>query len=178
LVPAALVSSLALLAQAEHPPRTAPDTPHPLRPKASLSLHPGLGQLVLDPGRDALFVADRAGDRVLRIAESNGAPTISSELEIPEAHGLALTADGSTLLVTSVADQRSWDSCRAVRWPRSTSRAEARCAGTLSIHVIRSRSRRSTDHRSQEALEILAPRRPDTSSDAQLDRAHRAGRLS
>ncbi len=77
------------------------------RPKATLSLHPGLGQLVLDPERDAVFVADRAGDRVLRISSSDsGQPTITGELEIREPHGLALTADGNTLLVTSVADHQ------------------------------------------------------------------------
>jgi YVTN family beta-propeller protein len=75
------------------------------RVKASLSLHPGLGQLVRDPAKGALFVADRGGDRVLQISSSNaGEPTIAGELEIREPHGLALTSDGATLLVTSVAD--------------------------------------------------------------------------
>ncbi len=77
------------------------------RPKATLSLHPGLGQLVLDPERDTVFVADRAGDRVLRIASSDGGqPTIAGELEIHEPYGLALTADGKTLLITSIADHQ------------------------------------------------------------------------
>jgi mono/diheme cytochrome c family protein len=75
------------------------------KPKASLSLHPGLGQLVHDAERAGLFVADRGGDRVLRIASSAaGEPSIARELEIREPYGLALTADGETLLVTSVAD--------------------------------------------------------------------------
>ncbi|MFV8751714.1 c-type cytochrome [Nannocystaceae bacterium ST9] len=74
---------------------------------ASLSLHPGLGELIHDPAHALLFVADRAADRVLRIGGAKpGEITIAGELAIREPHGLALTPDGATLLVTSVADHR------------------------------------------------------------------------
>ena len=72
------------------------------RVQSSLSLHPGLGELIQDPRNHALFVADRSADRLVRIASSK--LEVERELEIPEPHGLALTPDGATLLVTSVAD--------------------------------------------------------------------------
>lgn len=73
--------------------------------RGTISLSPGLGELVLDRGSNTLFVADRAGDRVLRYAVSGDEATLAGESTIVEPHGLALTPDGQTLLVTSVADQ-------------------------------------------------------------------------
>jgi cytochrome c553 len=73
--------------------------------KATIQLSAGLGELVLDDARAALFVADRAADRVLRYKLAGDVATQSAELKITEPHGLALTPDGATLLVTSVADQ-------------------------------------------------------------------------
>ncbi|MCA9696347.1 MAG: hypothetical protein KC431_02395, partial [Myxococcales bacterium] len=74
--------------------------------KATLQLKPTLGELV-HGGADRVFLADRAGDRVIRVdIGSAGAETlkVAGELAVREPHGLALSADGATLLVTSVAD--------------------------------------------------------------------------
>lgn len=71
----------------------------------SLSLHPGLGELVAAPR--GVYVADRAGDRVVKVERASaGEPTITAEQTIREPHGLALTPDGATLLITSVADHQ------------------------------------------------------------------------
>lgn len=80
-------------------------TDHAGEPKATIELHAGLGELLLDEAQTTLFVADRAADRVLRYKLAGDVATQSAELELTEPHGLALTPDGSTLLVTSVADQ-------------------------------------------------------------------------
>jgi YVTN family beta-propeller protein len=88
-------------------------------PRSSLSLHPGLGELILDEPAKALYVADRAGDRVVRIDTAAAEPEVAAELAIREPHGLALTPDGTTLLVTSVADHSLVAVDRAtmqVRW--------------------------------------------------------------
>lgn len=77
------------------------------KPVASLPLHPGLGELVHD-GAGLVFAADRAADRVVRVSPGDAAGkglAIAASVEIAEPHGLALTPDGGTLLVTSVADQ-------------------------------------------------------------------------
>lgn len=73
------------------------------RTRASLSLQPGLGELIAGPR--GVFVADRMGDRVLAVERGEGdEPTIVGEAFVREPHGLALAPDGATLLVTSVAD--------------------------------------------------------------------------
>jgi sugar lactone lactonase YvrE len=73
------------------------------RPRASLSLQPGLGELIAAPR--GVFVADRMGDRVLAVAQGEGGePSITGEVAVREPYGLALSPDGATLLVTSVAD--------------------------------------------------------------------------
>lgn len=77
-------------------------------PRASIELHEGAGEIVGD-GRGAVFVADRGGDRILRVSPGDGEGrglAIVGELSLPEPHGLALTPDGATLLVTSVADHQ------------------------------------------------------------------------
>lgn len=77
-------------------------------PKATLALGQGMGELVHD-GAGAVFAADRAADRVVRIEPGDASGkglAIAGSVEIPEPHGLALTPDGATLFVTSVADQR------------------------------------------------------------------------
>lgn len=72
--------------------------------KATIELHAGLGELVLDEAHAALFVADRTADRVLRYKIAGDVATQSAEVSLVEPHGLALTPDGATLLVTSVAN--------------------------------------------------------------------------
>lgn len=66
-----------------------------------LKLHANMGQLVHD-GRGSVFVADRSADRVLRIDDGK-ALSIAASTAVHEPHGLALTPDGKTLLVTSVS---------------------------------------------------------------------------
>jgi mono/diheme cytochrome c family protein len=76
------------------------------RALASLPMSPNLGELVHD-GADMVFVADRGGNRVVRIAPGDvhgqGLAEAGS-ISVREPHGLALTPDGETLLVTSVAN--------------------------------------------------------------------------
>ena len=72
--------------------------------RASVKLSPGLGELVLD-GRGRAWMADRGGDRVVRLDVDH--PDQLRELSsvaVREPHGLALTPDGSTLLITSVSE--------------------------------------------------------------------------
>lgn len=71
---------------------------------ATLRFSPGLGELVHDGG-DRVYLADRSGDRVVRIATGDGTQlTEANATTLREPFGLALTPDGNTLLVTSVAD--------------------------------------------------------------------------
>lgn len=77
------------------------------RALASLQMSPGLGELVHD-GAGSVFVADRGGDRIVRITpgEASGAGLAEAgSVPVREPFGLALTPDGETLLVTSVANQ-------------------------------------------------------------------------
>jgi hypothetical protein len=80
-------------------------TDHAGEVKATIQLSAGLGELVLDDAQTQLFVADRSADRMLRYELAGDVATQSAELSITEPHGLALTPDGSMLLVTSVANQ-------------------------------------------------------------------------
>ncbi len=80
-------------------------TDHAGEVKATIELHAGLGELVLDEVHAALFVADRTADRLLRFEVTGDTATPNGELALPEPHGLAQTPDGATLLVTSVADR-------------------------------------------------------------------------
>lgn len=79
-------------------------TDHAGELQATLTLHEGLGELVLDPGSKSLFVADRSADKLLRYTTNGDEATLAAELSVVEPHGLALTPDGATLLVTSVAN--------------------------------------------------------------------------
>lgn len=76
-------------------------------PIAELQLAPGLGEIVRDATSNRVFVAERGGDRLLELtpgdAQGRGLG-IRASVAIREPHGLALTPDGNTLLVTSVAD--------------------------------------------------------------------------
>lgn len=75
-------------------------------PVASLDFDGALGELVRGRG-GRVFLADRGGDRVVRIdpgdAEGRGLAVAGSS-SVREPHGMALTPDGQTLLVTSVAE--------------------------------------------------------------------------
>lgn len=76
------------------------------KPLAELALSPGLGEIVHD-GAGGVFVADRGAGRVLRIdpGDDRGEGLgVSAQLELGEPHGLALTPDGATLLVTDVSE--------------------------------------------------------------------------
>jgi cytochrome c553 len=76
------------------------------KPVAALTLTPGLGEIVHD-GAGMVFVADRGAGRVVRIAAGDAAGDGLAELaavELGEPHGLALTPDGATLLVTDVSE--------------------------------------------------------------------------
>jgi mono/diheme cytochrome c family protein len=75
--------------------------------KGRVELRPGLGEIVGD-GKGLVFVADRAADRVVKLNPGDAAGQgleVVAEARIAEPHGLALTPDGATLLVTSVANQ-------------------------------------------------------------------------
>jgi mono/diheme cytochrome c family protein len=77
------------------------------QPFAELRLAPGLGEIVRDATAKRVFVAERGGDRLLELdpGDKHGRGLgIRASVEIREPHGLALTPDGNTLLVTSVAD--------------------------------------------------------------------------
>jgi mono/diheme cytochrome c family protein len=74
------------------------------RPLATLELSEGLGQIVTGTGGH-VFVADRRADRVLRVQAPDASTLrIAGEVAIGEPYGLALSPDGETLYVTSVAD--------------------------------------------------------------------------
>ena len=73
---------------------------------AELSLSPGLGEIVHD-GAGGVFVADRFAGRVVKVAPGDATGEGLAELAaipLAEPHGLALTPDGATLLVTNVSE--------------------------------------------------------------------------
>jgi cytochrome c553 len=74
------------------------------RPVARLALHGGLGELV-SGGTGRVFVADRQADRVVHVDSSSADALVElGGVDIAEPYGLAVTPDGGTLLVTSIAD--------------------------------------------------------------------------
>ena len=76
-------------------------------PIAHLQLAGELGEIVRDATSNRVFVAERGGDRIVEITPGDAQGRnlgIRASLAIREPHGLALTPDGLTLLVTSVAD--------------------------------------------------------------------------
>lgn len=91
------------------------------KPIAALALTPGAGEIVHD-GAGNVFVADRAAGRVIRVAPGDASGKGLAELaavELGEPHGLALTPDGATLLVTDVSEQQlvALDSATlTIRW--------------------------------------------------------------
>lgn len=72
---------------------------------AQLDIAPGVAQLVVDAANDRVFVSDRASDRVVVVSLADGGlRQVDSFSTKAEPFGLALTPDGKTLLVTTVAD--------------------------------------------------------------------------
>ncbi len=73
--------------------------------QAELALSPGASQLVIDAAHHRAFVADRSADRIVVVDLSSGDLTkVDSFSTKAEPFGLALSPDGKTLLVTTVAD--------------------------------------------------------------------------
>lgn len=91
------------------------------KPIAEFALTPGLGEIVHD-GAGKVFVADRTAGRVIRVSpgDASGDGLAEAEaVELGEPHGLALTPDGATLLVTNVSEHElvALDSeTLAIRW--------------------------------------------------------------
>ncbi len=74
--------------------------------QAELALSPGAAQLVVDAAHDRVFVSDRSADRIVVVGLADGGLTkVDSFSTKAEPFGLALTPDGKTLLVTTVADR-------------------------------------------------------------------------
>ncbi len=73
------------------------------RPLHRLTLHEGVAQVVRNASGPA-YVADRRAHRVVRVDVDGSSLEVDAELAVTEPYGLALSADGNTLLVTSVAN--------------------------------------------------------------------------
>lgn len=72
---------------------------------AQLDIAPGAAQLVVDAANERVFVSDRAGDRIVVASLADGGlRQVDSFSTKAEPFGLALTPDGKTLLVTTIAD--------------------------------------------------------------------------
>ncbi len=73
---------------------------------ARLSIGPTAAQLVVDRSRQIAFVSDRRGDQVVVVDIAGETPKVRDRWRTPaEPFGLALSPDGKTLLVTTVADR-------------------------------------------------------------------------
>jgi DNA-binding beta-propeller fold protein YncE/mono/diheme cytochrome c family protein len=70
---------------------------------ASLTFGSWAGELVRDGASEFAYVADRTNDRVVRVRAGEQLAAVDNA-KIREPHGLALSPDGKTLYVTSVAD--------------------------------------------------------------------------
>lgn len=72
---------------------------------AQLDIAPEAAQLVVDAAGERVFVTDRQGDRIVVASLADGTlRQVDSFSTKAEPFGLALTPDGKTLLVTTVAD--------------------------------------------------------------------------
>jgi DNA-binding beta-propeller fold protein YncE len=74
-------------------------------PIARLSIGRDPGLLAFDPERSMAFVADREHDRVVAVDVGDAVQLGRAFAVPPEPYGVALTADRSTLLVSTIADQ-------------------------------------------------------------------------
>jgi DNA-binding beta-propeller fold protein YncE/mono/diheme cytochrome c family protein len=72
---------------------------------AALKIGASAAQIVVDADRAQAYVANRLGDQIVVVDLRDGLRTTSSFSTRVEPFGLALSADGATLLVTHVADQ-------------------------------------------------------------------------
>ena len=73
---------------------------------ARLAIGPEAAQLVVDRAARTAYVSDRAGNAVVVVDLTAAAPTVRARWSTPaEPFGLALSPDGATLLVTTVADR-------------------------------------------------------------------------
>jgi DNA-binding beta-propeller fold protein YncE/mono/diheme cytochrome c family protein len=72
---------------------------------ARVPVRPDAAQLVVDRARQRAYVSDRRGDRVVVYDVGQGLRKVIDFCTRAEPFGLALTPDGGTLLVTSVADR-------------------------------------------------------------------------
>ena len=72
---------------------------------AEVQIGPSAAQLVVDPDRAKVYVANRAGDRIEVVDVKRELRVERSFSTRTEPFGLALGSDGRTLLVTHVADQ-------------------------------------------------------------------------
>ncbi len=73
---------------------------------ATLAFSGALGELVTDGGSN-VFVADRAGNRLVRLDTSDSdSLREDASVAVPEPYGLGLSPDGATVYVTSVSDHR------------------------------------------------------------------------
>lgn len=71
---------------------------------ASLDFGVGAGELVLDPKRELVYVADRRAHKLVRVRAGADSFEVLDSAKIREPHGLALSPDGKTIYVTSVAN--------------------------------------------------------------------------
>jgi hypothetical protein len=71
--------------------------------RASYDVQPGAGEMVTD-GNGIAYVADRQANKVLRLRAEADTLAVVDSAKLHEPHGLALSPDGKTLYVTSVAD--------------------------------------------------------------------------
>jgi mono/diheme cytochrome c family protein len=71
--------------------------------RASLDVEPGAGELVTD-GNGVAYVADRRANKIVRLRAEADKLTVLDSAKLHEPHGVALSPDGKTLYVTSVAD--------------------------------------------------------------------------
>lgn len=84
---------------------------------ASLDVQPGAGELVTD-GHGIAYVADRGANKVVRLRAEADTLTVLDSAKLREPHGVALSPDGKTLYVTSVADHELVAFDTATMFPR------------------------------------------------------------
>lgn len=72
---------------------------------ATLEIGRGLSQVVVDDGGKRAFAVDRGGDRITIIDLTRGLEQVDAYRTRAEPFGIAVSADGASLLVTTVADR-------------------------------------------------------------------------
>ena len=75
--------------------------------QAALAINPGAGLLAVDQVKKVAFIADRMSDRLWKVEIADGSLKELGRVKTPaEPFGVALTPDGKTLLVTTIADRK------------------------------------------------------------------------